>query len=99
MSALVSLHVALISLMAQGGGGKVSARPEAGGLPGTPVLEKLANGLLFWGLLACVAGIVLGGATWALSSPTGNYHHAGRGKVGFLASSIGALLIARRPHS
>ncbi len=83
--------------MAQGGGGKVSARPEASRLPGTEALEKIVNGLLFWGLLACIAGIVLGGATWALSSHTGNYHHAGRGKMGFLASSVGALLIGASP--
>lgn len=92
MSAVVSLQVAVV-VIAQ----KVSAKPEAGGLPGTEVLEKLVNGLLFWGLLACVAGIVLGGATWALSSHTGNYHHAGRGKIGFLASAVGALLIGASP--
>ncbi len=57
MSAVASAHIALM-VIAQ----KVSAKPEAGGLPGTPVLEKLINGMLFWGLLACVAGIVLGGA-------------------------------------
>ncbi len=92
MSAVVFLHVGLI-VFAQ----KVSATPEAGGLPGTEALEKIVNGLLFWGLLACIAGIVLGGATWALSSHTGNYHHAGRGKIGFLASSVGALMIGAAP--
>ena len=49
MSAVASAHIALM-VIAQ----KVSAKPEAGGLPGTPVLEKLINGMLFWGLLACV---------------------------------------------
>lgn len=92
MSAVAFAHTALM-VFAQ----KVSAKPEASGLPGTEALEKLVNGLLFWGLLACVAGIVLGGATWALSSHTGNYHHAGRGKMGFLASAIGALLIGASP--
>jgi cytochrome bd-type quinol oxidase subunit 2 len=92
MSAVASAHIALI-VIAQ----KVSAKPEASGLPGTEVLQKLINGLLFWGLLACVAGIVLGGATWALSSHSGNHHHAGRGKMGFLASAAGALMIGASP--
>ncbi len=96
MTSLVVVSGRII-VMAQGGGGKVSATPEPGGLPGTDVLQNLINGLLFWGLLACVAGIVLGGATWALSSHSGNYHHAGKGKISFLASAAGALLIGASP--
>lgn len=80
-----------------GGGGKVSASPTPTGLPGTPVLEKLINGLLFWGLLGCVVGIVVGAATWALSSHSGNYQHSARGKMGFLASAAGALMIGAAP--
>lgn len=82
---------------AGGGGGKVEATPTPTGLPGTPVLEKLINGLLFWGLLACVVGIVIGAATWALSSHSGNYQHAGRGKMAFLTSAAGALMIGAAP--
>jgi len=92
MSAVVSLHVGLI-VLAQ----KISAKPEASGLPGTPVLEKLINGLLFWGLLGCLAGLVISGAMWALASHGGNYHHAGRGKIGFLTSAAGALMIGASP--
>lgn len=98
MSSVLVVVSARVIVMAQGGGGgKVSATPEPGGLPGTDVLQDLINGMLFWGLLACVAGIVLGGATWALSSHSGNYHHAGKGKISFLASAAGALLIGASP--
>ncbi len=92
MSAVVSLHVGLI-VIAQ----KITAKPEASGLPGTPVLEKLINGLLFWGLLGCLAGLVISGGMWALSAHGGNYHHAGKGKTGFLTSAAGALLIGASP--
>jgi len=72
---------------------RISAEPNPGGLPGSSVLEKLVGGLAFWAILACVAGIIIGGGAWALGNHTGNYHHASKGKTGALCAAAGALVI------
>src|SRR6476619_283811 len=72
-----------IVIAATGIGGK----PDPNGLPGTPALEQLVNGLAFWGLLAALAGLVISAAVWALSAHSGNYHHAAVGRRGTLVSA------------
>ena len=62
---------------------KVLIRPNSGGLPGTNEAEKVISGLMFWGLLACVAGVIIGGAVWAVSSHGGNHHYAQGGRRAF----------------
>lgn len=64
---------------------KVSISLSSSGLPGTSEAEKVISGLMFWGLLACVAGVIIGGAVWAVSSHGGNHHYAQRGKASFVA--------------
>ena len=76
---------------------KVSVSPNAGGLPGTDQAEKVISGLMFWALLACVAGVIIGGAVWAVSSHGGNHHYAQRGKASFLVSAVAAAVIAAAP--
>jgi hypothetical protein len=76
---------------------KVSISPSSGGLPGTSEAEKVISGLMFWGLLACVAGVIIGGAVWAVSSHGGNHHYAQRGKASFLISAVAAAVIAAAP--
>jgi hypothetical protein len=76
---------------------RVSVTPNAGGLPGTDQAEKVISGLMFWGLLACVAGVIIGGAVWAVSSHGANHHYAQRGKAGFLISAVAAAVIAAAP--
>jgi hypothetical protein len=49
---MASLVVGALSVFA-----KVSISPNSGGLPGTNQAEKVISGLMFWGLLACVAGV------------------------------------------
>ncbi len=41
----------------------VSAVPDPSGLPGGAALQKMVNGLVFLGLIACLAAVVVGGAT------------------------------------
>lgn len=62
------------------------------GAPGAHQMGVLVGDLLFYALLGCVAGVIIGGATWALASHSGNYQHAARGKLGFLAGLGGALV-------
>src|SRR3954454_4702069 len=76
---------------------KVSVSPNSGGLPGTNQAEKVISGLMFWGLLACVAGVIIGGAVWAVSSHGGNHHFAQRGRPTFLISAVAAAVTAAAP--
>ena len=76
---------------------QVSGRPDPQGLPGGEALEKLVNGLMFWALLAALAGLVIGAAVWALSSHAGNYHHAAGGRKATLVAAAAALLIGAAP--
>ncbi|MGQ0631605.1 MAG: DUF6112 family protein [Sporichthyaceae bacterium] len=67
--------------------------PNNNGLPGLEVLRELVGALLTWGLIACVAGLVVSVIIWALGHHQGNYSHASSGKTGVLVAAGGALLI------
>jgi hypothetical protein len=67
--------------------------PNNDGLPGLGVLQKMVGALLTWGLVACVAGLVISIITWALAHHQGNYSQVSSGKTGVLVSAGGALLI------
>lgn len=77
--------------------GVVSFSPDSSGLPGGNVLQSLVNGLGWWGLLAALAGIVIGAATWALGAHTNNYQHTSTGKRAVLVSAAAALVIGAAP--
>jgi hypothetical protein len=68
-------------------------QPNADGLPGLEVLQQMVGALLTWGLIACVAGLVVSVIVWALGHHQGNYMHASSGKTGVLVAAGGALLI------
>ena len=67
--------------------------PNNNGLPGLEVLREIVGALLTWGLVACVAGLVVSVMIWALGHQQGNYMHASSGKTGVLVAAGGALLI------
>ncbi len=73
--------------------GDPGVRPNGNGLPGLNVLQQVVGALLTWGLLACVAGLVVSVIVWALAHHQGNYAHASAGKTGVLVAAGGALLI------
>jgi Family of unknown function (DUF6112) len=75
----------------------IHANPNPNGLPGSPALQSLIDGLAFWGLLAALAGLVVSAALWALSAHSGNYHQAGVGRRGTLVSAAAAFLIGAAP--
>ncbi len=77
--------------------GVISLDPSATGLPGGSVLQSLVNGLGWWALLAALAGLVIGAATWALGAHTNNYQHATTGRRAVLVSAAAALLIGAAP--
>ena len=67
--------------------------PNENGLPGLAVLRQIVGALLTWGLVACVAGLVISVITWAVARQQGNYGYASGAKTGVLVSVGGALLI------
>jgi MFS family permease len=72
--------------------------PDPTQLPGSPVLESLANGIGGWALIACVVGIVIGGVMWAFGHYSQNYQQAYNGRKGVLVSGLAALLIGGAPY-
>lgn len=80
--ALVSIHVA-----------DPGVNPNNSGLPGLSVLKQIVGALLTWGLVACVAALVVSVIVWALGHHGGNYSQTTSGKTGVLVASGGALLI------
>ncbi|HEX6689401.1 MAG TPA: DUF6112 family protein [Solirubrobacterales bacterium] len=72
---------------------KVHVEPNQKELPGTPALEKLVNGLAALALLACVAGVLIGAAQWALGSKSNNYSHTSDGKSKVLYGLLGAFVV------
>ena len=71
----------------------LGARPNPNGLPGTPALQGFVGGLLYWGLLAALAGLAVSAGWWALGSRSGNFHHASQGKSGLFISLAAAFVI------
>lgn len=67
--------------------------PNNSGLPGLSVLKQIVGALLTWGLVACVAALVVSVILWALGHHGGNYSQTTSGKTGVLVASGGALLI------
>jgi hypothetical protein len=77
--------------------GGIGGTPDPNGLPGSPALEQLVNGLAFWGLLAALAGLVISASVWALSAHSGNYQHAALGRRGTLVAAAAAFLVGAAP--
>jgi hypothetical protein len=67
--------------------------PNNSGLPGLSVLKQIVGALLTWGLVACVAALVVSVIIWAIGHHGGNYSQTTSGKTGVLVASGGALLI------
>ena len=63
------------------------------GLPGLAQLRQIVGALLTFGLVACVAALVIAAVVWGFGSNSDNPHLAGRGKSGVLVAAGAALLI------
>lgn len=87
------LHAVLRPL----GSGGVTLDPSASSLPGTTEIQTLINGIGFWGLLAALAGLIIGAATWALGAHANNYQHTSTGRRAVLVSGAAALVIGAAP--
>lgn len=76
---------------------KVSAKPDPNGLPGSDVAEKLVNGLFFYTLLGCLAGLLISVVVWVFASRAQNFHHAANGRQGTMIAFLGALIAGASP--
>lgn len=74
-------------------GPSVDVGPNKDGLPGVAEAIKIVGALLTFGLIAAVAGVVLGAVTWAVGSHSTNPGIAGRGKTGVIVSCVAALVV------
>jgi hypothetical protein len=86
LAAFVKIQIAVESAV-------VKVKPDENGLPGTGAIEKLINGLAKYALLACLAGVLIGGAQWALGSRSNNYSHTSDGKSKVLYGLLGAFVV------
>ena len=71
---------------------QVDMTPDAGGLPGGPLAQKLLNWggqLALWGSLG---SILVGAAVYGLSREAGNYGTASKGRTLALGGVAGAIL-------
>jgi hypothetical protein len=75
----------------------VKLNPAPEGLPGSPVLQELVNGLAFWALIAALAALVVGAALWAWASHAQNHHYAANGRRAAGVAALAALLIGAAP--
>ena len=93
LGVLVRGATGILSVAASVPTGNPGVTPNSTGLPGLGVLRSIVGALLTWGLLACVAGLVISVIVWALGHQSGNYSHTSNGKTGVLVASGGAILI------
>ena len=66
--------------------------PDFDGLAGIGDLREIVGALLMFALVIAVLMLIVSAIIWAVSSSTGNYAAASKGRVGVLVSLGGAVL-------
>ncbi len=79
-------------------GSSLQLNPDPSQLPGAPVLQKLADGVGGWALIAAMLGVVVGAVMWAFGHYSQNYQQAYNGRRGVMVSALAAVLIGGAPH-
>jgi hypothetical protein len=97
MNTLLSLtHLAAVGPFPMGASpraGDPGITPNHTGLPGLGTSSSIVGALVSYGLIACVAAIIISAVVWAISHHNGNGRYSDGGKTGVLVSCGGALLI------
>ena len=75
----------------------VVLNPSPGNLPGSQELQKFANGLAGWALIAALIALVIGAALWAFGSHAQNMQQSMAGRRAVITSILAALLIGGAP--
>jgi hypothetical protein len=98
VAAIVGLTAPLITaapaFAAGGGGGAggVNITPNSSGLPGISQGETIVGALLTFGVIAAVAGLIMGAMVWAVGHHSSNPQTVSRGKTGVMAGVVAAIL-------
>lgn len=69
-----------------------NVKPNGSKAPGGKGLQDAIDVFAFYGLLAAIAGFLLGGAVWAVGGRGGNEYAAQGGKVG-MAVAVGVAFL------
>lgn len=77
--------------------GQVSVTPDASGMPGGTLVQKLLNWGQMIALWGSLAAILIGAAIAGLSPHAGSYNGASNGKKLVLAGAAGALVAGLAP--
>jgi hypothetical protein len=91
-TAMATPVLALMGLIAQ-----VSVTPDANGLPGGALAQKVLNWTSQIALWGSLASLLIGAAVWGVSQHAGNGYQAGRGRNFAVAGAVGALLAGLAP--
>ncbi len=75
----------------------VSVTPSVSDLPGSNVLQQLANGIAGWALVLSLVSMVIGAAAWALGAHSQNVHQTLIGRRTVLISIGASLIIGAAP--
>ena len=73
-------------------GSRRQSRP--GRPPRRPALQGLVGGLAWFALLACLAGVIVGGAMWGIAASSNNPYGVMNGKKAVVMSLLGAMVVA-----
>jgi hypothetical protein len=76
---------------------EVSLTPTLSDLPGSAVLQQVANGLAAWALIGALIALLLGAALWAVGSHSQNAHHSALGRRAVWSALVAAVLIGAAP--
>ena len=66
-------------------------------LPGSNILQNLADGLQAWGVVVGIIAVVVSALLWALGAGSDNAQQASRGKRGVLFSLVAVAFIGAAP--
>ncbi|MBP9115755.1 MAG: hypothetical protein KBF89_05360 [Acidimicrobiia bacterium] len=72
--------------------------PDATKIPGAERLLTIVNGIGGWGLILCVAAIVIAAIIWAFGAQSQNQAQATQGKKGVLVAILCAAIIIAAPQ-
>lgn len=73
-------------------------KPDSSQLPGSALIQNLANGIGGWALIAAMLGVVIGAVMWAFGHYSHNYQQSYSGRRGVMVSMLAAVLIGGAPH-
>ena len=75
----------------------VSMTPDPSALPGSAELQRLTDGIGFWGLALSLIALIVSAVLWATGAHAQNYQSSAVGKRGVLIAGVAALLIGASP--